>query len=69
MRDFVAFWYRTRRLESDLYDFFLLKIERFVEFVSERVPVLAAMARCEADELRRAYGQANEAVAVEEAGA
>ncbi len=57
---FVPFWFRRPRLLSGSYDFFLVKIERFVEFVLEEAPDLAAVVEQEADELRRAYDHANE---------
>jgi hypothetical protein len=42
------------------YDFFLVKISMFVEFVRQAVPELIDVAEREADELRRAYDLANE---------
>ena len=57
---FVSFWFRQPRVLSGSYDFFLVKIERFVEFVLEVAPDLAAVVEQEADELRRAYDHANE---------
>jgi uncharacterized protein (UPF0276 family) len=69
LRDFVAFWFGAPRIQNDLYDFFLLKIERFMEFVAHRTPSLSATARSEADELRRDYHLANEALPVQEARA
>lgn len=59
---FVSFWFREPRPLSRSYDFFLLKIDRFLEFVHETAPDLDAWARREADELRQAYGSANEPV-------
>ncbi len=57
---FVTFWFREPRPLAHAYDFFLLKIERFVEFVHEAAPELEAIAGQEAEELRQAYSQANE---------
>jgi hypothetical protein len=57
---FVPFWFRRPRRLSGPYDFFLIKIERFVEFVLEEAPELVAVAEQEAEELRRAYDLANE---------
>ncbi|MDC8447618.1 MAG: DUF692 family protein [Nitrospira sp.] len=57
---FVAFWFRKPRPFSGIYDFFLLKVERFVEFVDEIAPELQDIAEAEAQELRRAYRFANE---------
>ena len=42
---FIPFWFDKPRLEQDDYDFFLLKIDRFVEFVVARCP--AACADCD----------------------
>ena len=60
LEGFVAFWFREPRPLSGTYDFFLLKIDRFVEFVHEVAPELRAVAEKEADELRRAYRFVNE---------
>jgi hypothetical protein len=57
---FVAFWFREPRPLSGTYDFFLLKVQRFVEFVREVAPELVSIAEREALELRRAYHFANE---------
>ena len=57
---FVAFWFREPRSFSGVYDFFLLKIERFVEFVHEVAPELQDIAEREAEELRQAYRFAND---------
>lgn len=56
---FVPFWFSRPRPRSPSYDFFLVKIERFIEFVHEEAPELAGIAQQEADELRRAYEVAN----------
>lgn len=58
--EFVAFWFREPRPFSGIYDFFLLKVERFVEFVREVAPELQDIAETEAQELCRAYRFANE---------
>jgi uncharacterized protein (UPF0276 family) len=57
---FVAFWFREPRPLSGTYDFFLLKVDRFVEFIHEVAPELQDMAEREAEELRRAYRVVNE---------
>jgi hypothetical protein len=57
---FVHFWFSRSRPRPPSYDFFLVKIERFVEFLQEEAPELADIAQQEADELRRAYEVANE---------
>jgi hypothetical protein len=62
LEDFVAFWFREPRPITQAYDFFLLKIERFVEFVRERAPGLTACVEQEAARLRTAYAEANEPV-------
>jgi hypothetical protein len=60
LTEFVAFWFRSPRPLTQSYDFFLLKIERFLEFVTERAPEARACAERESDLLRQAYAQANE---------
>lgn len=57
---FVAFWFRKSRPITQPYDFFLLKVERFVEFVQETLPELSAYVEQEAGHLRAAYAEANE---------
>jgi hypothetical protein len=57
---FVPFWFSRPRPRSRSYDFFLVKIERFMEFVQDEAPDLGGIAEQEADELRRAYDTANE---------
>jgi hypothetical protein len=57
---FVAFWFSEPRPFSGTYDFFLLKVERFVEFVHQAAPELRGIAEREAEELRCAYRFANE---------
>lgn len=57
---FVPFWFRRPRRLSGPYDFFLVKIDRFLEFVREEASDLSGIAEQEADELRQAYGLANE---------
>jgi hypothetical protein len=57
--EFVPWWFRTPRPADSPYDFFLMKIDRLVEFVAEREPGLLAQARCEAQQLRSAYEEAS----------
>ncbi|MCP9439520.1 MAG: DUF692 domain-containing protein [Nitrospira sp.] len=57
---FVEFWFRCPRATEGSYDFFLVKISMFVEFVRQAAPELIDIAEREADELRRAYDLANE---------
>jgi hypothetical protein len=61
---FIPFWFREARPMDAPYDFFLLKIERFVEFVREVLPGAQATALREATELRGAYRQASDTVQV-----
>jgi uncharacterized protein len=60
LTEFVTFWFRSPRPLTRTYDFFLLKIERFLEFVMERAPDAQVCAEQECDMLRLAYTQANE---------
>ena len=60
LTEFVAFWFRSPRRLTHSYDFFLLKIERFLEFVTERAPEAWDCVQQESDILRQAYAQANE---------
>ena len=60
LTEFVAFWFRSPRPLTHSYDFFLLKIERFLEFVMERAPDARVCVQQECDSLRLAYAQANE---------
>lgn len=62
LKEFVAFWFRSPRPLTHSYDFFLLKIERFLEFVTERAPDARVRVQQECDMLRLAYAQANEVV-------
>ncbi|MCA1958598.1 MAG: hypothetical protein LDL14_08745, partial [Nitrospira sp.] len=57
---FISFWFERPRTMEGPYDFFLVKISMFVEFVRQAVPELIDVAEREADELRRAYDLANE---------
>jgi uncharacterized protein (UPF0276 family) len=63
---FIPFWFDTPRLEETDYDFFLLKIDRFAEFVAAVCPSACAIAREEAEELRTAYHAASEPVGLDE---
>lgn len=58
--EFVSFWFQNPRPIDDLYDFFLLKIDRFVEFVESRMPDEVPVARHEAEALRQSYIMVNE---------
>ncbi len=60
LNEFVTFWFRSPRPLTHTYDFFLLKIERFLEFVTERAPDIRGCVQQECDMLRQAYAQVNE---------
>ncbi|HET6673792.1 MAG TPA: DUF692 family protein [Nitrospiraceae bacterium] len=66
VRDFAAFWFRRPRFGSIPYDFFLLKIECFAEFIAVVTPDAIAVVSTEADELRAAYEAANRQAGFEE---
>jgi len=55
---FVHYWFRQARAVLSPYDFFLLKSERFCEYVEEVLPSAACTAAREAAELRAAYQDA-----------
>lgn len=59
LAEFVRFWFREPRPLLNTYDFFLLKIERFVEFVREMAPTLAEVVEREAEGIREGYRVAN----------
>jgi hypothetical protein len=56
---FVQWWVRTARSSTGPYDFFLIKIARFLEFVDERAPGLRRDAEREAELLREGYADAS----------
>jgi uncharacterized protein (UPF0276 family) len=58
--DFVTFWFNRPRAPRTSYDFFLLKIEYFLEFVSTTLPAAFPTASREADALRAGYEAANQ---------
>ena len=60
LSEFVTFWFRSPRSLTHSYDFFLLKIERFLEFVTERAPEARDCVQEECNLLRQAYTQASE---------
>jgi hypothetical protein len=60
--DFVPWWFQLARPLDRPYDFFLLKIDRMLEFVLERSPGLLTLAEREAFMLRTAYEDANQTV-------
>ncbi|MBH0208694.1 MAG: DUF692 family protein [Nitrospira sp.] len=60
LEGFVTFWFRDPQPPADLYDFFLLKVDRFVAFIREVAPDVGELAVAEAEGLRQAYRLANE---------
>lgn len=58
--DFVRFWFRQSRPVADPYDFFYLKLERWVEFVGEVAPDLLEQAQREAGILRALHAELND---------
>ncbi len=62
LAEFMFFWFRSPRPLTQSYDFFLLKIERFLEFVAEVASDVLVCAEKEGALLRRAYAEANEVV-------
>jgi len=52
---FVTYWFREPRAVGQGYDFFLLKVDGFVNFIAEVLPPSLGTARREAQELRTAY--------------
>ncbi len=57
---FVSFWFHRSQPVPGPYDFFLVKISRFVAFVRDSAPELIGIAEQEAEALRRDYDFANE---------
>lgn len=66
---FISFWFEKPRPAQDDYDFFLLKIDRFVEFVTSGCPSAGTTVWEEAGELRAAYRAANEPIGSAEVSA
>ncbi|ULA59936.1 MAG: hypothetical protein LZF60_170075 [Nitrospira sp.] len=62
LEQFVPFWFSRPRPEQDDYDFFLLKIDRFVEFATQTCSTAAMSVLREAEELRAGYRAANEPI-------
>lgn len=56
---FFEFWFVGPRPNDKPFDFFLLKIERFVEFVEAEAPSVSEAVNQEASELRAGYQLAN----------
>ncbi len=62
--EFLEFWFRAPRPVSAPYDFFLLKLERFLEFVQDTLPHGVELAGREAEVMRTAYWAASEPVEI-----
>jgi len=62
LEEFVPWWFQIARPVDRPYDFFLLKIDRMLEFIAERAPAVLKQAEREADSLRTAYADANDVV-------
>ena len=58
--EFVAWWFQRVRPAEQPYDFFLLKIRHFAEFVCERASTIGPIVKKEASILRRAYAETND---------
>ena len=58
---FVSYWFHLPHPVTRSYDFFDVKIDRFVDFVRELALDLEPLAQREATELRLAYQAASEA--------
>ncbi len=56
---FVEWWVRTSRPSTEPYDFFLIKVARFLEYVAERAPAHQRIAEREAELLRAGYAEAS----------
>ncbi len=61
---FVAWWVGQPRPVTEPYDYFLLKIDRFVEFITQCVPDCALAAQREAAGLRLGYLEASQDILV-----
>lgn len=59
-QDFVRFWFRHPSDISDPYDFFYIKLERWVSFVREVAPDLAVEVTREAGALRMLHAELND---------
>ncbi len=59
LHEFVAWWGSRSRPATGPYDFFLLKIDRFVGFIEERAPDCLDVAAREASLLRIGYAEAS----------
>ncbi len=67
--DFVRFWFRQSRPVIEQYDFFYIKLDRWVEFIGEVSPDLLEQVRRETDALRALHAELNDESAVQESPA
>jgi uncharacterized protein len=65
--DFIEFWFRGTSAAKEAYDFFYIKLERWIEFIRERAPDLWEEAARQAQALRKFHEDLNDEPA--EAGA
>jgi hypothetical protein len=65
LKDFVSWWVGAPYRFDHPYDFFLLKIDRFLAFVDEKAAGLRLIAEREAEVLRRGYAEAGEVLGAE----
>ncbi|HKW86707.1 MAG TPA: hypothetical protein VJM82_06535, partial [Nitrospiraceae bacterium] len=62
LASFLEYWFREPRLVEGPYDFFLLKLDCFCDFIDEVMPCAAETVMREVTELRAAFQAANELV-------
>lgn len=55
LRSFVSYWFSRSKPAEEPYDFFLIKIQQFVDFVEQISPMALDVARVEARQLREDY--------------
>jgi len=67
--DFVRFWFSRPRPVTECYDFFYIKLERWVEFVGAIAPDLVEEVAREAGVLRALHAELNDEAAVVESHA
>ena len=60
LKQFVQFWFAHPRSSESEYDFFLLKIEVFVEFIEQVFPAASSLVRQEAEFLAQGYRLASQ---------
>ncbi|MBA3968276.1 MAG: DUF692 family protein [Nitrospirales bacterium] len=55
LKQFVEFWFAHPRISESEYDFFLLKIDLFVEFIGQNFPEAGSLVKQEAELLTQSY--------------